>query len=205
MNTTQQNISYNQEEFDEFCSYRYNHQAFDYGLGSINFGFRQDASDISAHLPLIELIGKMCPNGHATEFGSRGAYSTCALLRSVRHVVSYDIRAYAETEQLKSIVPDWDFRIQDTGADNFKIEPTDFLFIDTLHTYDHVKKELRQAKYVRRFLGFHDTITQGTESHDFPNTEGIARAIKEFMKDNPEWKPLYEVTFNNGLLILVKN
>jgi hypothetical protein len=203
MNTTPQLIQYNQDRFDDFCVKRYNHQAYDFG-GSISFGYRDNASDISAHLPLIELIGKMCPNGHATEFGSRTAYSTCALLRSVRTVVSYDIQSYPDTEELKSIVPEWDFRIQDTGADDFEIEETDFLFIDSLHTYDHVKKELRQVKKVRKFIGFHDTVTQGEKSLDIPNAEGIGRAIVEFIRENPQWKPLYEVSFNNGLLILVR-
>jgi hypothetical protein len=61
---------------------------------------------------------------------------------------------------------------------------------------------LRQAKYVNKFIGFHDTVSQGEYSRDIPGAEGINRAIREFMQENPNWKSVYEAVFNHGLIVL---
>jgi hypothetical protein len=189
-------------QFVKFCEERYNHQAGDYGMGSISFGNIPNSSDISAHLPLIELLAKLCNS--VAEFGTRTCYSTCALLRGCKNVTSYDILTNDTIKLLKELVPEWNFQIQDTGDENFVMPPVDLLMIDSLHTYDHVKNELKQAKYVNKFLIFHDTISQGIKSLDKPDEVGILPAIEEFMQENPEWVPIYEVTFNHGLLVLGK-
>jgi DNA-dependent RNA polymerase auxiliary subunit epsilon len=186
--------------FTDFYYKRYNQQAFDFGDASVCFGMRENASDISAHLPVLELFARM--SSSVTEFGSRCCYSTCAFLRGCKDVRSYDINLTNDMKELDSFNLGWKYFIQDTASETLQIEQTDFLFIDTLHTYDQVRNELRQAKYVNKFIGFHDTVSQGEYSRDIPGAEGINRAIREFMQENPNWKSVYEAVFNHGLIVL---
>ena len=84
------------------------------------------------------------------------------------------------------------------------IKETDMLFIDTLHTYQQVKGELRFANKVRKYIAFHDTWSHGVGSRDIVGEPGITNAINEFLVKYPEWKKIYEVNFNHGLIILEK-
>jgi hypothetical protein len=86
------------------------------------------------------------------------------------------------------------------------------LFVDTLHTYDHVKKELSDHNLcaVNKYLVFHDTYTQGTKSLDVPGEEGILRAIFEAVNffndeyDRAQFELRYASNFNHGLLVYEK-
>lgn len=183
--------------FNTFCAQRYNHQPYD--LSHNNFGFKHtNGSDISAHLPFLEFLARQC--NHITEFGARYCYSTCAFIKGCRgKVVSYDIQNYPPIEELKNMkLPcKWEFIQADTSKLE-SIEETDLLFIDTLHTYNQVKKELLHVNKVKKYLGFHDTYSQGKFSLDVPNEPGIIQAILELP---PEWKLVYNVDFNHGLSI----
>lgn len=161
-------------------------------------------SDIVLHLPVIEWFASLCD--HCTEFGMRHGHSTTALIAGCKKtVVSYDIERYPTVDLLSGMqLPcEWQFRLGDTGE--VEIEETDLLLIDTLHIYDHVKKELaKSGDKARKFLVFHDTHTCGLKdaSGPNPNAEGILRAIVEFRRGNPQWKTAYSTTVNNGLLVL---
>ncbi len=72
----------------------------------------------------------------------------------------------------------------------------DLMFFDTLHTYHQLEAELKAHGHnVNKYMIFHDTVTYGKE---------LMPAIKEYMKENPEWKIEKEFKNNNGLLILAK-
>lgn len=188
----------------EFYSQRVSQQPYDFTNNP--FGFKNtNGSDISAHMPLLSFIAKDCQ--HITEFGTRECYSTAAfLLRCPGKVVSYDINIYQDILTLQQIVSKekWQFIQKNTLDPDLEIEQTDFLFIDSLHTYKQVKGELKQSKFVNKYIGFHDTFSQGQESLDIPNTKGINFAINEFLEENTEWTVVYEVFFNHGLVILEK-
>jgi hypothetical protein len=174
-----------------------------YDFNDNRYGFKAtNGSDISAHMSLLYFLARQCDS--VTEFGTRECYSTSAFLLGCDNVTSYDINIYNDIITLQKIVPQWKFIQQDTTDPDFKIEPTDFLFIDSLHTYTQVKLELRQAAYVKRWLGFHDTYSQGTKSLDVPGEEGIVLAINEFLAENDNWEVVYSVPFNHGLTILEK-
>jgi len=188
--------------FQQFKQNRY--QSIPYDFPHNMFGFKQtNGSDISAHLPLLEFVARQCNT--VTEFGTRECYSTVALLAGCKEkVTSYDINTYSDILELKHLdLPcEWEFIQQDTSEENFKINQTDFLFIDSLHTYNQVKSELRQAKYVNKYIGFHDVYSHGQKSLDIPGEMGIIPAINEFLRENQEWVIVYEVIFNHGLLII---
>lgn len=160
--------------------------------------------DMTAHLPILKYFAT-CSN-HVTEFGLREGYSTMALASGLyyktRKLVSYDIVRHPIHNTFEKIdFPcEWEFHIQNTIADDFYIDSTDFLFIDDLHTYNQVNKELaRHGHKVKKFLGFHDTYSQGERSLDREGEEGILRAIQEYT--NKGWKLIYKVDFNHGLQI----
>ena len=172
-------------------------------------GRPQVYSDIVLHLPVLEYYASLC--NHVTEFGVREAHSTIAFLSGAKsEVVSYDIQKTPMVEKLQMVdLPcKWTFHVADTGDDSFpqKIAQTDLLFFDTLHTYDHLMKELRCVGKVNKFLAFHDTETCGEFDKSGPNpkAKGILPAIKLFLSINEEYEIVYQTKANNGLMILGK-
>ncbi len=193
--------------FKKFKEDRYKTRPWDYGYNSL--GFKEPipgCSDISAHLPFIEYIASRC--AHCTEFGTRDCFSTSALIAGCPgKVVSYDLNIGGNVQQLASLeLPcDWRFIQVNTLAEGFEIDFTDLLFVDTLHTYNQVKGELAQhAHNVGHYIMFHDTYSHGIRSLDVQGEEGIMRAIEEFLVEHPEWKNVYQVQFNHGLIMLEK-
>ena len=190
--------------FNTLCKLKFNIQPYDFDHNP--FGFKHtNGSDISAHLPLLSLLASQC--SHITEFGTRQCNSTTAFINGCRgKVISYDINIYDEIVELQNMqLPCvWEFKQQDTADPNLQIEETEFLFLDSLHTYEQVIAELKQAKYVKHYIGFHDTYSQGERSVDDPTKLGILPAIRDFLSSNTEWIVIYHVKFNHGLTIIQK-
>lgn len=161
-------------------------------------------SDISAHLPLLEFLARMCD--HITEFGVREGFSTTAFLSGKPKVLrSYDLNPTSFDVDPESIKPtDWRFQQQNTIDPNFVIEQTDLLFIDTLHTFNQVQQELAlHHKNVRTWIVFHDTVAHGEVSKDIPGVLGITKAITGFLRTHKdEWEMAYESRINNGLIVI---
>lgn len=171
-------------------------------------GFKAETSDIVLHLPILEYYASLC--SHVTEFGVRTAQSTLALIYGCgKEIHSYDIDRSPMARLLKNIsLPcrHWEFHRADTGVAETNVKPTEFLFVDTLHTYEHVKKELDLwGCKVSRFMAFHDTYTCGDLDKSGPDKEvkGINDAISEFMKENT-WTTVYKTDCCNGLWIIKK-
>lgn len=159
-------------------------------------------SDINEHLPVIYDYVKKC--NHVTEFGVRHVVSTWAMLAAKPNkIVSYDIShhpniSYAQELAKKENI-NWQFIQGDTLA--VDIEETDFLFIDTLHIYEQLKKELNiHAKKVKKYICFHDTTSFG-EVNEYGGV-GLWKAIQEFLDENKNWKLLERRTNNNGFTII---
>jgi hypothetical protein len=75
------------------------------------------------------------------------------------------------------------------------IPECDMLFIDTLHTYDHLKKELSlHSSKVKKYLAFHDT----------EHCPEVLLAIVDFLQENKNWTVDLHKTNNNGILFLKK-
>jgi len=159
-------------------------------------------SDINEHLPVIYDYVKKC--NHVTEFGVRHVVSTWAILAAKPNkAISYDASyhaniAYAE-ELAKKEGVNWQFIQGNTLS--IDIEETDFLFIDTLHVYEQLKKELEiHAKKVKKYICFHDTTSFG-EVNEYGGI-GLWKAIQEFLHENKNWQLLERRTNNNGFTII---
>lgn len=163
-------------------------------------------SDINEHLPTLKMYAEMC--SHVTEMGVREIVSTYALLMGKPKImVSYDINV-CKWEQVRDMVKEHtDFIfIQDNTLSTI-IDPTNLLFIDTLHNYDQLKEELRlHSDKVSDFIIFHDTTSYEFigESYDGTRKKGIWFAIEEFLIEHEEWKLERRWKNNNGLTIIKK-
>jgi Methyltransferase domain len=162
-------------------------------------------SDINEHLPVLSSFASGCQ--HATEFGIREGNSTIALLNGLAgtgypraHLESYDI---SPPKFECPVLPEWvtwGHQLADTSKLP-KIDPTDLLFIDTLHTAEQVEAELRHAWSVRLWIIFHDTMLYGSIG-EF-NHCGIIEPIFQFLINHPSsWQITEHYPNNNGLLVL---
>ena len=165
-------------------------------------------SDINEHLPLLSMLASQ--SIHVTEFGVRTGCSTLAFLhglggRPTATLRSYDINdhfgVYAAMSPYAPI--NWTFICRST-LEIPPIEPTDLLFVDTLHRYEQVACELTlHGDSVRRWIAFHDTETFGVTGDD--GGRGINEAISEWMAARPEWRQVYRTHRNNGLTVIERD
>lgn len=170
------------------------------------------SSDINEHLPTLHKYARECE--HITEMGVRWIVSTWAFLAArPKKMISYDIKnpMYwgAKIEDVLLMARNEDLNYVFVEADVLKItiEPTDLLFLDTIHNYAQVKEELRlHANKVRKYIIFHDTVTYGNvdESSDSPNSKGIGLAIVEFLQKHPDWYLREQCINNNGLIVIAR-
>ena len=170
-------------------------------------------SDINEHLPVLYDLAKEC--SHITEMGVRSVVSTWAFMyRNPIKLIGIDLHIHPNVDEAKKVYPKWEFIQADTLKIN--IEPTDLLFIDTLHIYSQLKKELlKHGKKAKKYIVFHDTTTYGTndeptdwqtpeimENYKQEEKKGLIPAIEEFLNENKEWYIYRQYTNNNGLTIL---
>ena len=162
------------------------------------------ATDINEHLPMLYFLAQQCD--HVTEFGVRTGASTLAFLHGLQGrpatLRSYDINdQYGVQDSLTRWTRvEWTFSICSTLSIT-RIEPTDLLFVDTLHNYDQVRQELAlHGDAARRWIVFHDTETFGVTGDD--GGRGINLAIDEWLEAKPEWRIVYRTHRNNGLTVI---
>ena len=157
-------------------------------------------SNINEHMPILRLLASECR--HITEFGVNTGNSPCAFLTGLRtggHLVSYDLNV--PVLDFPTDPARWTFRQE--NVDQLELfDGTDLLFIDAFHNYTSVQAELRYAPQVRRLIVLHDTVLFGAMGDD--GTEGILRAIGEFLHAHPEWTVSALLPNNNGLAALLR-
>lgn len=158
--------------------------------------------DTNQLFPTLRKYAEECT--HVTEFGVRGVFTTWAFLSArPKRMVSYDIEYNSNIEGAKKEAGkggvSFDFRLENTLTAS--IEPTDLLFIDTSHTYAHLKVELiRHAAQVSKYILIHDTESFGLVGED--SGPGEKQAIAEFLVEHPEWFQKEHLTISNGLTVL---
>lgn len=161
-------------------------------------------SDINEHVhALHDLARDLGAGAHITEMGTRTGVSTIGLLTAQpKTLVCYDLTHMREvTDKLFKVRGRTDIRFIHASTLNVTIEETDMLFIDTLHTYDQLSRELSlHADKVRSILAFHDTVSFGQVGED-GKEPGLMLAIREFV-DRGGWKVKFDRLNNNGLLAL---
>lgn len=157
-------------------------------------------TDIHEHLPLLWLLGKEC--NHITEFGTRAGNSLVAFMRAKpKRLVCYDLARYPYIDEYYRMAGSIDFDFYRQNVLAVDIEPTDMLFIDTLHTYDQLRAELqRHSCQVKKYIVIHDTTTYAEKGED-KWSRGLWPAIEEFL-ERGTFKVKHRRENNNGLTVL---
>ena len=197
-------------------------------------------SDMYEHLPTIKQYAGKCDT--ICEFGTNDLTSTIGLLSGFpKHLITLDLNhpdIFALTfepfnpnrkedeeptviklnlETVNKIATDneIEFKFMQTNSLEFSFNSVDLLFIDSLHTYTQLTKELMlHAKKVKKYIILHDTEFYGEKGQDNKDkegnylcphweTKGIGHAIGEFL-ENPYsgWVIDKHYTNCHGLTIL---
>ncbi len=151
---------------------------------------KKEYSDISVHMPFLRFLSSQCKQ--VVEFGVREGCSTVAILIGGSRLTSYDINKSPLTNQL-SRLSNWTF-IQRSSIDvDMVIPQTDLLFIDSCHTFEHVRTELYLHSHrVRKWIAFHDVVS----------CRGVREAKDEFLRDYNEFTEVYLSQVNHGLAVI---
>ena len=160
-------------------------------------------SDINEHLSYLYGLAKRCDS--VVELGVRDGKSTTAFLLAGIKLRSYDLEIDPNVTDLfkeaSGIGQDVQY-IQGNTWD-ITIDACDLLFIDTLHTYTQLKRELQlHGNFASRYIVFHDIQSYGAIGED--GKPGLMGAILEFIRDNQWWTVKEVFTNNNGLLVLTR-
>ncbi len=162
-------------------------------------------TDIFQHLPTLKEYAEKCDT--IVELGVRSIVSTWAFLAgkpkklfSVDNQFPWYYKDY-DSEGCDLELVYWSAQEQGTHFEfilhdsiTVDLPVVDLMFFDTIHTYYQLLDELMAHGHrVEKYLIFHDTETYKKE---------LMPAIKEYMKDNPQWVVEKEFKNNNGLLIL---
>lgn len=157
----------------------------------------QHAVDIKEHLPTLKRYASECDS--IVEMGVRSIVSTWALLsgrpKSLTSIDIYHPSFYgANIDEVYSacLEEGISFNFLQASTLEITLDNTDLLFIDTLHTYDQLSKELLlHGNIANKFMIFHDTDC----------CPELKKAIAEFMQGG-SWKIREEFKNNNGLTVL---
>jgi hypothetical protein len=195
------------------------------------------SSDINEHLPTLFHYTSKCES--IIELGVRGVVSTYAFLYGLhlnsnnkKKLLLNDIDP-CNISDIIEISNDLQIELNYEWISVLEIninENYDLTFIDTLHVYGQLKRELDKfSKITNKYIIMHDTTVD--EKHgeiirihpyqelyineaermskitNIPENEllvGLWPAIEDFLNDNPEWSICERFTNNNGLSILQK-
>lgn len=152
-------------------------------------------SDIHEHLPTLFRFASKCDS--VVEFGVRFGMSSRALIAArPKSLISYDMTVEPEAEALFAAgrAEGINCQLVEKSSFDVELEPTEFLFIDSDHSYACLSKELKlHADRVTRFIAFHDTVSYGGE---------LVPAIDGFLAEHPEWEFLEVYQNNNGFAVI---
>jgi hypothetical protein len=182
---------------------------------------KNTSSDINEHINTLYQYGKKC--SHITEMGVRWVSSTWPLIYSnPKKMISYDIVRDNNINEVIELAKEYniDYNFIESDVLNITIEPTELLFIDTLHTYNQLSLELeRHSENVSKYIILHDTTTFGNNDEFIYehasniiksiNSEkrGLISAVNDFLltTEGKKWSIEEIFTNNNGLTILKRN
>ena len=182
-----------------------------------------DAGDMQEHADQLRRLARRCSS--VTEFGVRAGVSTLSLLLGEPRVYrGYDIKLTPEVKQVEAeLVMAGCFRNrgnfqlleQSTSDERLRIQPTDLLMIDSLHTPDQLWRELVQhSPMAKRYIVLHDTTScGGALTHEYVWSElcggyvgdGLWPEVERFVEQSGGVWIIQARYFNSaGLTILAR-
>jgi hypothetical protein len=177
-------------------------------------------SDINEHLETLYNLGQEC--SHITEMGVRWVSSTWPLVYSnPKKIISYDIVTNPNIIEVINLCNEYsvDYSFHEKDVLNIEIEPTELLFIDTLHTYNQLINELKiHSNKVSKYIVLHDTeffgrVDETVYEHasylikeSATTKQGLMTAVEDFLLTDlgQSWE-LFKIYENNNGLTILKN
>ena len=167
---------------------------------------RQEPTDMCEHMDVIRFYASQCVR--VVELGVYDCTSTWALLAGCpKKLTSYDIERRAEVSEVESAAQGsgTEFKFVLASSLEVELEECDLLFVDSMHTYEHLKQELAlHAGKVTRYIIMHDTTTFG-EVDQSGEGRGLWPAVEEFLAAHPKWALAERRTNCHGLSVLKKS
>ena len=171
---------------------------------------KNEPSDFNEHVEVLRKLASEC--SHVTEFGTRHGVSTVALVAAQPDVVvTVDLAcAGCHIGFLKAVEGETDLRLVQADSLSVDIEPTDLLFVDTLHTADQLFAELtKHAPQARKYIALHDTEAPWGyfDEHIPPGKEnggGIRAGLARWQatEEGGKWAVLEDRKNNHGFLVM---
>ncbi|MBI3466815.1 MAG: glycosyltransferase, partial [Planctomycetes bacterium] len=157
-------------------------------------------SDINEHCTTLYALAQ--ESRQITELGTRRGVSTTALLYAQPDKIAcYDKWRYPQVDELQQLAGRTELVFHQADVLKVEIEPTDLLFIDTLHVYEQLRDELRlHADKARKYIVLHDTTTFADRG-ELEGSKGIWSAVEEFLAQRT-FRLKQRHTHNNGLTVL---
>jgi ABC-type Fe3+-hydroxamate transport system substrate-binding protein len=191
-------------------------------------------SDINEHLPTLYKYSTECES--IIELGVRRVVSSWAFVygllnnnKTKKMILLNDINE-CNIQELVEKTKDLNVEIKYEWKNDLELEikeNVDMVFIDTLHVYGQLKRELEKfSKVSNKYIIMHDTTVDEMEGEirrmgrglkykklmrkfiantGFSEEElskGLWPAITEFLENNPNWVLKERYTNNNGLTVL---
>jgi hypothetical protein len=170
----------------------------------------QTPSDMQGHVERLRELAAACER--VREFGVRTGISTRALLAGrPRHMESCDLIEPPTLRELKAAARrygvKWTFRLGDSRDLRLKARQLDLLMIDTRHTAEQLRAELRRQADTVKIGGrlvLHDTVTFGGTGED--GGPGLLIAIRELLTGraatDAKWQSEKKWGDCHGLMVL---
>ncbi len=195
----------------------------------------RQSSDIFEHLPTLAFYAAKCDK--VIELGVRGVVSTYAFLYGLmknestnqKCLLMNDIEE-CEVSPILELSSKLGIEVKYQWISDLDMEidgEYDMTFIDTMHVYGQLKRELEKySKITKKYIAMHDTevdkdygelirsygytgacdrVIELSSMTKIPAGEllrGLQPAIDEFLTNHPEWVLEQKYTNNNGLTIL---
>lgn len=188
--------------------------------------FTED-SDLNEHLPVLRELAKQ--SRAAMEIGIRSIESTWGVLMGLsengRSVKSYigvdlDVPPFNRLEAPRAAAKENGIAFRFLQMNDMNLDllgQVDLLFIDSLHTYCHLRFELDKfSPRVNKFIALHDTSQPWGDENDSEyhgdyseynnaydcSKKGLWPAVQDFLASNPEWTLLHRYENDHGLTVL---
>ena len=160
-------------------------------------------SDINEHVPTLKELAAKCEV--VVEFGVRTGVSTAGLLAGrPKRLLSIDLNDSPQARALAAVADGTEFEFRRGDSRTAEIPEADLVFIDTVHSADHVYAELsKHAPKARRWVAFHDTEIYGEQGED--GGPGLLPAIRRFLKEHPEWSVIRHDANNHGFTVISRD
>lgn len=149
----------------------------------------------------LKRVAEQCES--YTEFGvNQGTtLATVMLTNTVKKIRAVDIKL-AAYNPAKPFFEQYakdnsiDYSITEASTLDISIEPTDMLYIDTVHNCNHLMKEInKHINRVHKYVIFHDTeISQGPQK--------LSVCIKQFVSTHPEWEVVTDCVIDVGFMTI---